>query len=154
MCIRDRANMVDVGSKTTTERIAVAKGRVVMRPQTLTLIRDNAFEKGDVLGVARVAGIMGAKHTSNLIPLCHPLPLDAVRVEFQLNESTNSVEITATAKTTAKTGVEMEALTSVSTAALTIYDMCKSIDSKMQLQDIRLVRKTGGSSGDLFLEEE
>ena len=149
-----KANMVDVGSKTTTERIAVAKGRVVMRPQTLTLIRDNAFEKGDVLGVARVAGIMGAKHTSNLIPLCHPLPLDAVRVEFQLNESTNSVEITATAKTTAKTGVEMEALTSVSTAALTIYDMCKSIDSKMQLQDIRLVRKTGGSSGDLFLEEE
>ena len=149
-----KANMVDVGSKTPTERIAVAKGRVVMRPQTLNLIRDNAFEKGDVLGVARVAGIMGAKHTSNLIPLCHPLPLDAVRVEFQLNESTNSVEITATAKTTAKTGVEMEALTSVSTAALTIYDMCKSIDSKMQLQDIRLVRKTGGSSGDLFLEEE
>ena len=149
-----KAKMVDVGSKPLTERIAVAKGKVVMRPQTLNLIRDNAFEKGDVLGVARVAGIMGAKHTSNLIPLCHPLPLDVVRVEFQFNESSNAVEITVTAKTTAKTGVEMEALTSVSTAALTIYDMCKSVDSEMQLQDIRLVRKTGGSSGDLFLEEE
>ena len=149
-----KANMVDVGSKAATERIAVAKGRVVMRPQTLNLIQDNAFDKGDVLGVARVAGITGAKHTSDLIPLCHPLPLDAVQVEFQLNESTNAVEITATVKTTAKTGVEMEALTSVATAALTIYDMCKSVDSEMQLQDIRLVLKTGGSSGDLFLEKE
>ncbi len=148
-----KAAMVDVGWKSETERVAVAKGSISMLPETLELIKANGFEKGDVLGVARIAGIMGAKNTSQLIPLCHPLPLDQVTVEFEYEEERSAVTITATARTTAKTGVEMEALTAVSVAALTIYDMCKGVDRAMRIGDIRLIRKTGGKSGDFLLEE-
>ena len=148
-----KAQMVDVGGKPDTHREAIARGRVVMRPETLVLIRDNAFDKGDVLGVARIAGIMGAKNTSQLIPLCHPLPLNKIAVEFDLDEETSAVEITGTARTTGKTGVEMEALTAVSVAALTIYDMCKAVDRAMRIEAIRLAQKTGGKSGDIFLED-
>ena len=148
------AQMVDVGWKPNTQREAVARGRVSMRPQTLALIRANAFDKGDVLGVARIAGIMGGKNTSQLIPLCHPLPLDKIGVDFDLNEAESAVEISATARTTGKTGVEMEALTAVSVAALTIYDMCKAVDRAMRIESVRLVRKTGGQSGDVTLEDE
>ena len=148
-----KASMVDVGWKPETERVAVARGSIRMRPETLGLIRDSGFDKGDVLGVARVAGIMGAKSTSQLIPLCHPLPLDHVSVEFELDEKQKAVQITATASTTAKTGVEMEALTAVSVAALTIYDMCKSVDRAMRIDGVRLVSKSGGRSGDIVLEE-
>lgn len=147
------ARMVDVGGKPDTRREAVARGRVSMRPETLALIRENAFEKGDVLGVARLAGIMGGKDTARIIPLCHPLPLNAIDVEFALNESESAVEITGSARTTGKTGVEMEALTAVSIAALTIYDMCKAVDRGMRIESVRLVRKTGGRSGDVILEE-
>ncbi len=148
-----KAQMVDVGDKPDTQREAVARGRVLMRPETLALIRDNAFDKGDVLGVARIAGIMGAKNTSQLIPLCHPLPLNRVAVEFDLDDAASAVNITSTARTTGKTGVEMEALTAVSVAALTIYDMCKAVDRAMRIEAIRLVRKTGGKSGDILLED-
>ena len=146
------ARMVDVGPKPDTERAAVARGSVLMRKETLELIRENGFDKGDVLGVARVAGIMAAKNTSQLIPLCHPLPIDHISVEFDLDEERSSVDITATAKTSAKTGVEMEALTAVGIAALTVYDMCKSSDRGMRIDGIRLVRKSGGRSGDIVLE--
>ena len=149
-----KAQMVDVGWKPETQREAVARGRVVMRPETLALIQANSFEKGDVLGVARIAGIMGAKNTSQLIPLCHPLPIDRIAVDFELDTEHSAVEITATARTTGKTGVEMEALTAVSIAALTIYDMCKAVDRAIRIEDIRLVRKTGGQSGDVILEAE
>ena len=148
-----KAQMVDVGDKPDTRREAIARGRVVMQPETLALIRDNAFEKGDVLGVARIAGIMGAKNTSQLIPLCHPLPLNKVAVEFDLDDDASAVNITATARTTGKTGVEMEALTAVSVAALTIYDMCKAVDRAMRIEAVRLAQKTGGKSGDIFLED-
>jgi len=147
-----KAQMVDVGAKAATERVAVAMGSVVMEPKTLALIDANAIEKGDVLGVARVAGIMGAKSTSQLIPLCHPLPLDQILVEFRTDPERNAIDIRATAKTTAKTGVEMEAMTAVSVAALTIYDMCKAVDRGMRIGDIRLARKSGGKSGDIVLE--
>ena len=147
------ARMVDVGGKPDTRREAVARGRVRMRPETLALIRDNAFAKGDVLGVARIAGIMGGKDTARLIPLCHHLPLNAIDVDFALNESESAVEITGLARTTGKTGVEMEALTAVSIAALTVYDMCKAVDRGMRIESVRLVRKTGGQSGDVILEE-
>ena len=142
------ASMVDVSAKPDTERIAVANGSVSMLPETLRLVADNAFDKGDVLAVARIAGIMGAKQTSNLIPLCHPLPLSRIAVEFDLDTDTNAVRITAEAKTTGKTGVEMEALTAVSIAALTIYDMCKAVDRAMRIEGVRLIRKSGGQSGD------
>ena len=147
------ARMVDVGGKPDTEREAVARGRVSMRAETLALVRANAFDKGDVLGVARIAGIMGGKDTSRLIPLCHPLPLHKIDVDFQLNDAASAVEITATARTTGKTGVEMEALTAVSVAALTVYDMCKAVDRGMRIEAVRLVRKTGGQSGDVIMEE-
>ncbi len=146
--------MVDVGRKPETDREAVARGRVAMRPKTLALIKANGFDKGDVLGVARIAGIMGGKSTSQLIPLCHPLPLNKIGVEFDLNTDAGAIEITATARTTGKTGVEMEALTAVSIAALTIYDMCKAVDRGMRIEAIRLVRKTGGQSGDVLLGDE
>ena len=142
------ASMVDVSAKPDTERIAVAVGSVVMQPETLRLVADNAFDKGDVLAVARIAGIMGAKQTSNLIPLCHPLPLSRIAVDFDLDPDASAVRITAEAKTTGKTGVEMEALTAVSIAALTIYDMCKAVDRGMQIEGVRLTRKSGGQSGD------
>ncbi len=147
-----RARMVDVSAKDDTERIAVAKGRVLMEQATLELIRTGKAAKGDVLAVARIAGIMGAKRTPDLIPLCHPLLVTGVEVAFELDPASGSVEITATAKTTGKTGVEMEALTATTVAALTIYDMCKAVDRKMVIDSVRLVRKSGGKSGDLILE--
>ena len=146
------AQMVDVGWKPDTQREAVARGRVVMRRETLELIEANAFDKGDVLAVARIAGIMGAKNTSQLIPLCHPLPINKIGVEFDLNAADGAVEIMATARTVGKTGVEMEALTAVSVAALTIYDMCKAVDRGMRIESVRLARKSGGQSGDVELE--
>ena len=144
--------MVDVGSKDKTSRMAVARGFVVMRAETLRLLRDGQLKKGDALATARLAGIMGAKQTPSLIPLCHPIPLNHVAVELELDEERSGVHILATAKSEAKTGVEMEALTAVSIAALTLYDMCKSSDRAMRIQDIRLVEKRGGKSGDLVLE--
>jgi cyclic pyranopterin phosphate synthase len=149
-----RARMVDVGRKADTHRVAVARGQVRMQRETLALIRQNALSKGDALAVARIAGVMAAKKTADLIPLCHPLMLTHVSVEFELAEtdSEGSVEITATVETTGKTGVEMEALTAVSVAALTIYDMGKAVDRAMQLTSIRLIEKHGGKSGDIVLE--
>ncbi len=147
-----RAQMVDVGGKEPTARVAVAKGSVRMKPETLQLIQRGEVEKGDVLAVARIAGIMGAKRTSELIPLCHPLPLDQVTVDMEPDESESAVHITATASTTAKTGVEMEALTAVAVAALTVYDMAKSADKGMSIEAVRLVSKSGGKSGDIVLE--
>ncbi len=141
------AIMVDVSEKAETERVAVARGRVTMRPETLRLIEERGVKKGDVLSVAQLAGIMGAKRTADLIPLCHPLMLTSVKVELQPNQATASVEITATVKTTGRTGVEMEALTAVGVAALTIYDMCKSVDRDLVLTDIKLDHKSGGKSG-------
>jgi cyclic pyranopterin phosphate synthase len=141
------AVMVDVGGKAHTERLAVARGRVSMAPETLRLVEARGFKKGDVLAVAQLAGIMGAKKTSELIPLCHPLALTSVKVELRPDPATNSVEIEAVAKLVGQTGVEMEALTAVSVAALTVYDMCKAVDRGMRIGDIRLVRKDGGKSG-------
>jgi cyclic pyranopterin phosphate synthase len=141
------AVMVDVSGKDVTERVATAEGRVRMQPETLARIIDGAIKKGDVLGVARLAGIMAAKRAHDLIPLCHPLALSAVTVDLTADRATNSVEIIATVKVTGRTGVEMEALTAVSVAALTVYDMCKAIDRAMTLTDIRLVHKSGGKSG-------
>jgi cyclic pyranopterin monophosphate synthase len=142
-----RAHMVDVGDKPQTHRVAVASGRVVMLPATLQRILDGTAAKGDVLGVARVAAIQGAKRTAELIPLCHPLPLTRVAVEFTTDEAASSVECRATAETVGRTGVEMEALTAVSVGLLTIYDMCKAIDRGMRLEGIRLLEKKGGKSG-------
>lgn len=141
------AVMVDVTDKADTTREAIAAGSVLMRPETLKTIIDRGIKKGDVLSVAQLAGIMGAKRTADLVPLCHPLGLSSVKVELTCNAERNAVDITATAKITGKTGVEMEALTAVSVAALTVYDMCKAIDKGMRLTDIRLIKKTGGKSG-------
>jgi cyclic pyranopterin monophosphate synthase len=142
-----KARMVDVSDKAETERTATAKGSVIMQPATLALIKDGGVKKGDVLSVARLAGIMGAKKTPDLIPLCHPLTLTSVQVDLTLDGARNAVDITATCKLVGKTGVEMEALTAVSIAALTVYDMCKAVDKGMQIVDIRLVHKSGGKSG-------
>jgi cyclic pyranopterin phosphate synthase len=150
---RGQASMVDVSAKEVTQREAVARGFVAMQPETLRLINEGMVKKGDVVATARLAGIMGAKRTPDLIPLCHPIPLDQVTVELESDESRNGIHITATARTSARTGVEMEALTAVSIAALTLYDMCKSVDRGMRIQEVRLVRKLGGKSGDLVLEE-
>jgi len=149
---RGKARMVDVTAKEVTEREAVAKGRVLMKMETLQLILANEVKKGDVLGVARVAGILAAKKTGELIPLCHPLNITSVEVEFEPLRDVPCIDITATARVSSKTGVEMEALTAVSVAALTIYDMCKAADKGMTLSDIRLVRKTGGKSGTFVRE--
>jgi len=146
--------MVDVTEKADTRRVAVARGEVVMQPETLALIAQNQIAKGDVLAVAQVAGIMAAKQTAQLIPMCHPLMLTHVEVCFELDEPEHRVLIVATATTTDKTGVEMEALVAVSVAALTIYDMCKAVDRGMRIGSIRLVRKSGGKSGEIILEEE
>ncbi len=140
--------MVDVGQKADTERVAVAGGEVAMRAETLRLIRDGAIKKGDVLTVARIAGIMAAKRTSELIPLCHPLALTHLDVDLTLDEAANRVVIRATARTTGKTGVEMEALTAATVAALTVYDMAKAVDRGMRIQNVRLLEKHGGKSGD------
>ncbi len=148
-----QASMVDVTAKPETERVAVAAGEVVMRPETLALIREGNIKKGDVLGAARIAGIMAAKRTHELIPLCHPLLLTKVAVDFQFNEVESKIEIIATVKTRGQTGVEMEALTAVSVAALTIYDMAKAVEKTMRIENIRLLRKEGGKSG-LFVREE
>ena len=139
--------MVDVGRKDETERVAIAKGSVKMAPETLAHITDKNMKKGDVLYVAQLAGIMGAKHTATLIPLCHPLALSHVNVIIHVNNDSYELDITAECKITGKTGVEMEALTAVSVAALTIYDMCKAIDKNMVISDIRLTHKSGGKSG-------
>ncbi|KQM57025.1 molybdenum cofactor biosynthesis protein MoaC [Sphingomonas sp. Leaf16] len=138
--------MVDVGGKVATRRIAVATGRIVMAPEALNAIRDGLVKKGDVLAVARVAGIMAAKRTSDLIPLCHPLPLTKASVEFAFEDG--AIRVTATAATDGKTGVEMEALTATSTTLLTIYDMAKAIDKAMVIEGICLLEKQGGKSGD------
>jgi cyclic pyranopterin phosphate synthase len=147
-----RPRMVDVSSKPDTQRQAVAKGVVRMQPSTLDLIKKGGTKKGDVLGVAQLAGIMAAKQTPHLIPLCHPILIDEVKVEFKLDEKNSAVEITTTAKSVGKTGVEMEALTATAIAALTIYDMCKAVDRSIKLDNIRLVKKSGGKSGQITLE--
>src|SRR5512143_615301 len=147
-----RARMVDVGAKPDTERLAIARGEVTMRPETLALIRAGALKKGDVLTVAQIAGVMAAKRTSELIPLCHPLPLTQVEVELSLDDALPGVQIRATARTAGKTGVEMEALIAVSVAALTVYDMAKAVEKTMHIQNIRLVEKHGGQSGDVVNE--
>ena len=142
-----RARMVDVGAKAVTRRTATAAARVTMSPATLQMILDGGHQKGDVLGVARVAGIMAAKRTHELIPLCHPLPLDSVAVELVGNADEAAVDVQATCTTSARTGVEMEALTAASVAALTVYDMCKAVDRAMQIGAVRLLHKAGGKSG-------
>ena len=147
-----RPRMVDVTAKPDTQREAVAKGVVKMKPATLDLIKEGRLAKGDVLEVAQLAGIMAAKETPRLIPLCHPVLIGDSRVEFNLDEAENTVEITATGKSSGKTGVEMEALTAVAVTALTIYDMCKAVDRGMRIEDIRLVSKSGGKSGTIKLE--
>ena len=141
------AVMVDVGAKPVTERTATAAGLVTMAGGTLRRIADRGFAKGDVLTVAQLAGIMGAKRTADLIPLCHPLPLTRVSVEFSIDQAANAVDCTATAETFGRTGVEMEALTAVSVGLLTIYDMCKAVDRGMRFESVRLVEKKGGKSG-------
>jgi cyclic pyranopterin monophosphate synthase len=144
---RGNAAMVDVTEKSVTDRSATARGRIVMRPETLALILRGDAKKGDVLGVARLAGIMAAKRTADLIPLCHPLPITSVVVDLTPDAERNAVEITATVRTTGRTGVEMEALTAASVAALTVYDMCKAVDRGMQIEPICVTEKSGGKSG-------
>ena len=141
------AVMVDVTRKAVTERVAIASGQVLMQPETLALIERGGVGKGDVLGVARLAGIMGAKRTAELIPLCHPLPLSSVQMDLACRSKPPAVEITATCRSVGRTGVEMEALCAVSAAALTVYDMCKALDRGMRITDIRLRHKAGGKSG-------
>jgi cyclic pyranopterin phosphate synthase len=141
-----QAAMVNVGTKPVSERTATARARVMMLPATADLIRTGGAKKGDVLGVARIAGIMAAKHTSDLIPLCHPLPISAVTLDLEVSAA--AVEIAATVRTTGQTGVEMEALTAASVAALTVYDMCKSVDRGMRIEAVRLTHKAGGKSGE------
>ena len=147
---RGQAAMVDVSGKAVTSRSATARARVAMLPATAALIRSGGAKKGDVLGVARIAGIMAAKRTAELIPLCHPLPINAVNVELEVGE--DAVEIAATVRTTGQTGVEMEALTAASVAALTVYDMCKSVDRAMRIEAVRVTHKAGGKSGE-FVQE-
>ena len=148
-----RARMVNVGDKADTKRTAVAAGRVLVSPETLELIRSGGMKKGDVLGTAQIGGIMGAKNTPHIIPMCHSIMLSGVDIDFSLNDEDCAVEITATATCTGATGVEMEALTAVSVAALTIYDMCKAVQKDMVITDIRLLRKSGGVHGDFQREE-
>ena len=148
---RGQAHMVDVSGKAETARVAVAEGVVIMAPETLALAQGGAA-KGDVMGVARLAGVMGAKRTADLIPLCHPLPLSKVAIELTPDPALPGIRVTATAATTGRTGVEMEALTAVSTACLTIYDMLKAAQKDMRIEGIRLLSKTGGKSGDFKVE--
>lgn len=143
-----QANMVDIGDKPDSERTATAEGAVYMQPDTLRLIQAGSLKKGDVFATARIAGIMAAKRTSELIPLCHPIMLNKISVELSVDEAAAAVRIHATVRTTGKTGVEMEALTAVSTAALTIYDMAKAVDRAMRIADIRVLEKHGGVHGD------
>jgi cyclic pyranopterin phosphate synthase len=145
---RGEANMVDVSDKAATSRTAIAEGFVLMQPETLALIREGSVAKGDVLAAARIAGIMAAKRTHELIPLCHPLPITKVTVDFEERDDPAALRVEALAKVTGQTGVEMEALTAVSVACLTIYDMLKAADKAMRFEGIRLIEKTGGKSGD------
>ena len=145
--------MVDVSEKPVTSRTAVAAGMVRMNRETLELVKSGGMKKGDVLTTAQIAGIMGAKQTSSVIPMCHPVPLTGVDLDFSINEEACAIEITATARCSGVTGVEMEALTAVSIAALTIYDMCKAVQKDMVIDRIRLLRKTGGKSGEFVREE-
>lgn len=149
---KGRVGMVDVGEKPDTHRTAIARGEVIMRPETLALIEQGQIKKGDVLTTAKLAGIMAAKRTAELIPLCHPLPLTYIQVELTADKNLPGIHINATVRTTAKTGVEMEALTAVSVAALTVYDMAKAAEKTMRIQNIRLVEKHGGLSGDVLNE--
>jgi cyclic pyranopterin phosphate synthase len=149
---KGKPRMVDVSGKADTLREAVAKGEVHMKASTLALIKGGEIAKGDVLAVAQLAGVMAAKQTPHLIPLCHPLLLNEIRVELNIDEKRNAVLIAATVKNTGKTGVEMEAMTAVSVAALTIYDMCKAVDRAMRIESVRLVKKSGGKSGTIVLE--
>ncbi len=142
-----RAQMVDVGNKEDTNRMAIAEGEIVMLPTTLKMIKDGKVSKGDVLGVAQIAGIMAAKKTSEIIPMCHPLVLTHINIYFKIDKNKNKIIIQSKVKNTGKTGVEMEPLTAVSVAALTIYDMCKAVDKEMTIQNIHLVEKIGGRSG-------
>jgi len=144
--------MVDVGAKPETERTAVARGEVILKPETLALIKAGLMKKGDVLTVAQLAGIMGAKKTSELIPLCHPIPIHQVAVELELDDQLPGVIISSRLKTTGKTGIEMEALTAVAVAALTVYDMVKAVEKTARITNIRLVEKRGGQSGDVINE--
>lgn len=144
---KGNTRMVNVGGKEETLRIAIARGHITARPETLQLIAEQGMKKGDVLEVARLAGIMAAKRTGELIPLCHPLALTSIRVELAIADNAPQVEIEAEVQTVGRTGVEMEALTAVSVAALTVYDMCKAVDREMVIGDVRLVKKTGGKSG-------
>jgi len=146
------AAMVDVSDKAVTSRTATARARVVMATATLTMIQQGSAKKGDVLGVARLAGIMAAKRTADLIPLCHPLPITSVRVDLEADTAASAVEITATVRTTGQTGVEMEALTAASVAALTVYDMCKAVDRSMHIEGLRVTHKAGGKSGEFSQE--
>eukprot|EP00163_Fabomonas_tropica_P004354 TRINITY_DN13839_c0_g1_i2.p1 TRINITY_DN13839_c0_g1~~TRINITY_DN13839_c0_g1_i2.p1 ORF type:complete len:163 (-),score=31.87 TRINITY_DN13839_c0_g1_i2:873-1361(-) len=147
------AHMVDVSGKAVTDRLAVAESSITMTPETLALVTQGTAKKGDVLGVARLAGIMGAKKTSDLIPLCHPLPITKVTLDLDPDETLPGVRIRATVKTSGQTGVEMEALTAASVAALTIYDMCKAVQKDMVIGPVRLLAKSGGKSGDFKVEE-
>lgn len=148
-----RGRMVDVTTKDDTERVARARATISMQPETLQRIISGGIKKGDVLGVAQVAGIMGAKQTANLIPMCHPLLITSVDISFDLDESNNNIIINSEVKTTGKTGVEMEALSAVSIAALTVYDMCKSVDRWMKIESIELLEKQGGKSGHIRRED-
>ncbi len=147
-----QAKMVDVGAKPDTERVAIAGGEVHLKPDTVALIRQGLMKKGDVLSVAKIAGIMGAKKTSELVPLCHPIALTQVEVDLQLSDDLPGVVIRATARTVGKTGVEMEALTAVAVAALTVYDMVKAVERTAKIQNVRLIEKHGGRSGDVVNE--
>lgn len=151
---RGGARMVDVGDKPVSARTATAEGAVVMSVEAFALVRDNAVAKGDVLTLARVAGIGGAKRTSDLVPLCHPLPLDAIEVDAVADPTLPGVRITATARATARTGVEMEALTAVAAGCLTVYDMVKAVDRGMRIEGVRLLSKSGGTSGDWVVRRE
>ncbi len=152
-----RAHMVDVGHKLDTQREAIARGRILLKPETLALIQAGGIKKGDVLAVAQIAGIMAAKRTHELVPMCHPLMLTHVSLNFEMQAASSpnelaTIAISATVRTTGKTGVEMEALTAVSVAGLTIYDMCKAVDRAMQIDAVRLAQKRGGKSGEIILE--
>ncbi|WP_018990451.1 cyclic pyranopterin monophosphate synthase MoaC [Aromatoleum toluclasticum] len=142
-----QAHMVDVGGKSETRRVAVAHGSISMKPETFAMVKSGSAKKGDVLGIARIAAIQGSKRTSELIPLCHPIPLTRVAVEFELDEAESRIGCTVTAETVGRTGVEMEALTAVNVALLTIYDMCKAVDRGMRMDGIQLLEKLGGKSG-------
>jgi cyclic pyranopterin phosphate synthase len=149
-----RARMVDVGGKAVTRRVAVAAGRVLVSRETFDLIRSGGMKKGDVLGTAQIGGIMGAKRTPDIIPMCHPIMINGVDIDFEMNEKDLAVEITASVKCSGVTGVEMEALTAVSVAALTVYDMCKAVQKDMVIDNIHLLSKSGGKSGDYRWEDK